>query len=472
MASEHSGRWWRRLLVVPPLALGVAVAFVLVTGRRPAARDEGTEQARAVRMLEARAADVVPRAVGYGQAKPDAVWQAVAQVSGQVVEKSACLKEGAFVPAGRVVLRIDPTDYKLAVAETQATVRQLGGQLKELTAKAGNYQASLALEAKALTLSEKELARKETLLEKGVISASDIGQEERTVLAQRNRVQTLRNSLNLVPSQREALEAQLAAAQTRLDQAQRDLEHCTIAAPFDLRVAEVHVEKAQYVPRGHVAAVGDSTAATEVPAQVPVERFLGILGRELPLPTFEEEACRRFAERAGLTATVRVRAGDLAWKWDARVVRVDSLVDPRTRTLGVIVAVDKPYAPRTAVRRPALVKGMYCQVELRGKPRKGVVAVPRAAIHTDGAGPLVYVAGEDDRLVRRPIEIEFTHADYAVVRKGIAPGDRVVLTDVIPAIEGMLLAPEPDPETAARLQAWLGGETAPPHGPSRMRGRP
>ena len=51
--------------------------------------------------------------------------------------------------------------------------------------------------------------------------------------------------------------------------------------------------------------------------------------------------------------------------------------------------------------------------------------------------------------------------DLAVIENGIEPGTRLVVSDLIPAIAGMLLAPRPDKAVLARLRADAVGGTTP-----------
>jgi multidrug efflux pump subunit AcrA (membrane-fusion protein) len=100
-------------------------------------------------------------------------------------------------------------------------------------------------------------------------------------------------------------------------------------------------------------------------------------------------------------------------------------------------------------------------VELRGGAKPDTLVVPRAALHRgqDG-GAIVYVAGADDRLERRPVEIGFSQADFVTIKAGLSVGERVVLSDPVPAIEGMLLLPSSDDDALARLLAQATGTAA------------
>ena len=123
-------------------------------------------------------------------------------------------------------------------------------------------------------------------------------------------------------------------------------------------------------------------------------------------------------------------------------------MDPRTRTVGVIVSVDDPYGQAESGRRPPLVKNMYVEVEIRGRPRPTAVVIPRAALH----GNRVHTVGSDNRLNIREIEVDFVQADFVVVGSGLAAGERVVISDLPFAVEGMRLVPDEDD---AALEALL-----------------
>jgi hypothetical protein len=65
----------------------------------------------------------------------------------------------------------------------------------------------------------------------------------------------------------------------------------------------------------------------------------------------------------------------------------------------------------------------------------------------------VHIVGPDQRLKRVPIEIEFLQADIAVIKSGLSGGEQVVVTDLIPAIPGMLLDPLIDAVLTKSLKA-------------------
>ena len=61
------------------------------------------------------------------------------------------------------------------------------------------------------------------------------------------------------------------------------------------------------------------------------------------------------------------------------------------------------------------------------------------------------------RLAVRPVAVEFLQTNFAVIAKGIAADERVVVSDLIPAVAGMLLDPVSDAEAARALVAEAEG---------------
>jgi hypothetical protein len=84
--------------------------------------------------------------------------------------------------------------------------------------------------------------------------------------------------------------------------------------------------------------------------------------------------------------------------------------------------------------------------------------VPRSAFHNGR----LYVVSADSRLDIRPVTTGLVQGDLAAIDRGIEPGERIVVSDLIPAVAGMLLAPQSDDELLARLKAEAAGGTPRP----------
>ncbi len=452
--SGFVARHWRKVLVVPPLALGVALIMVLAGDKAPPVRAQGAEVARPARVISVPAVDLVPRATGFGQVSPETVWQAAAQVSGRVVEVHEDLKKGAILPQGTEVARIDPAAYRIVVREREA-------DLQELTIREDNARAQVAIEEDALAVAERDLARQRDLRRSGAASQATLDQAEKTVLANRQSLQNLRNTLNLIPAQR-------ALAEAKLDQARLDLANTRITTPFDLRVSQVNVAESQFASVGQVLAEGDSIAVAEVEAQFTFAELAPLMPRGGGDSVRRAVGSGTVGEALDIDARVHLHAGGEIARtitWPARLVRISDTIDPKTRTVGIIVAVDGSYAGASPGVRPPLVKNMFVEVELVGAPQPDRIVVPRLALH-DGQA---YVLDGEDRLVKRPVTLAMVQGDLAVVQSGLEAGDRLVVSDLIPAVAGMLIDPRPDAKARARLIAAAEGaapEAAPEAAPA------
>ncbi len=434
----------RRWLFLVPLGIGVAAAvWLLRSGQDPEHLPE-REVARPVRVIEAPSLAAVPRAVGYGSVEPGTTWQAIAEVGGRVVEVHDRLEVGAILRAGAVLLRIDRADYDLALAEAKADHQATEAQLAELAAREENARASLAIEREAFDLAIAELERQEKLAAQGAVSRSALETQKRSTLAQRQRVQAEANVLNLVPAERQVLQARLERLRSLILAAERDVERTTVILPFDGRIAALATELGQVATPGQVLVEADGITVAEVAAQVPISHMRGLV------PAADSLGANITAGNLSDLFTIRatVRHPEVTGVWPARFARVSPTIDPRTRTVGIIVEVDEPYRRAQPGVRPPLVKGMFVEVVLSGRPRDAVV-IPSGVVH----GGAVYVAADGDRLARRPVEVSLSQPSFLVVAKGIEAGDRVVVSDLFPAIEGMLLDPVDDVAALAALAA-------------------
>ncbi len=447
----------RLAAVVLPLAVGVVGAVSLAGLREPPAREEGGEEARTVSVLTVPALEVAPRAVGYGVAEPGDVWRAVAEVDGRVVERHPQLEVGAILPAGTLLLAIDPEDFELRLRELEAALRGARARLDALATRERTTGRSLEIERRSLAVARKELERRRRLVAENALSDSELDAQERAVLQQERAVQSLENELAAIPDERAQVRAELERTEAQRERARRDLEHTRITLPFDARIAAVEVETAQYVTPGQVLVQADGIAVTEVPAQLSVERFRALLDSAVAIPAFDPRVVGEYIREQGLTAQVRLHTADTTLTWPARVDRLSASLDPRTRTVGVVAAVDDPYANARPPERPPLVKNMYVEVRLRGRPRPDTLVIPRTALH----GRQVYRVGEDDRLEIVAVTPGFTVGAFVTVAEGLAAGDRVLTGDLVPAIEGTLLDPVEDDALAARLRAAVAGDAAP-----------
>lgn len=439
----------KKLLFIPFLIIGV-VTFVLLIRTRPHPVQVAVkEKATPVRVITAETISVVPRIIGYGYIQAAQEWSAVAEVAGKIVEVHPQLKKGAIIAKGELLVRIDPAKRLTQRTQSASQVKNLLAQLEKLEQQEKDLRQTLKVEQQSLALSRKSLQRNTKLLTTGTISRSEFDAVEQAYLAQENKVQSVLSELNTIPSQRQSLLADLQSSRSKLEEAELDLAKTFVHAPFDMRLTAVTVEKGQAVSVNQVIANADSMGTSEAAAQMPLYMFRHVLPRGgNPLTqggSLSQETFRQFMD---LDAFVRVTLGSDTLTWTGRVSRLSDSVDQQTRTIGVYVAVDDPYLKMESGRRPPLLPNMFCEVELQGNPNPPAIVIPRSALH----GNAVYTVNSENRLERKTVEVDFEQGEIAVLRSGIETGETVIITDLVPAVEGMLLNPIQDAEAVASLR--------------------
>jgi multidrug efflux pump subunit AcrA (membrane-fusion protein) len=135
-----------------------------------------------------------------------------------------------------------------------------------------------------------------------------------------------------------------------------------------------------------------------------------------------------------LEAKVRIVGGDKNTIWDGVLLRISESVDPTRDTLGMVVAVYNPYAGVIPGVRPPLLKGMYVSVEFLSQAIDMLV-IPRRALHENR----VYVVSEENTLSIRPVHISYSQGQLVVIKAGLKEGDKIIISDLVPVIEGIKL---------------------------------
>ncbi|MEL6198436.1 MAG: hypothetical protein AAFT19_11355 [Pseudomonadota bacterium] len=413
------------LLFVVPLGAAVALFVMARQSSEAPMQHDDAAVAVSVRVTTLSADPVTPTIVGHGVVAPSVTWRAVSRVAGTVTALDPRLDEGEILPAGTELATIDETDYALALAQAEAAHAAAEAELVEMRMTETNLQGMLALERETLTLQEADTARQRALIESGTTARTTLNASERTLLAQRSRVEDMEGDLRLIPARVERLTAEVARLDADVKAAAANLARTRLILPVEARVASVEVEAGEYVATNATLATLEGVAEAEIVVRLP------------------EGAFARFAALAGgattsLSAEVSSMAGGVERRWPAKVLRKTGSIAGDSRSVGVVVGVEDPLGRRPGAASPPLYTGSFVDVTLTAPAVHDRVAIPLSALR-NGA---VYLADEADRLQVIAVEIEARQGDWAVVAPGLlAAGDRVVLDDIVPAVEGMPLAP-------------------------------
>ena len=422
------------LFAAPPIALGIATAVWLISSAPGPARVDGAVPALPVRVITATSEIIRPNVNVWGNLRAAETWVAVSEVQGEVIWRHPDLEPGRLVPAGTEVLRIDPADYELALAQARADLAAFNAESAQLATEAVNTTRILELERERLALAETDLERIRTLTAQGTVPQSRGDEAERATLLARRTVTELENSLALIPPREARIAAQIARSEAAIARALRALEHTGIRTPFDLRVTEVGAELFQTVAPGQVVIRANGIAAAEVVAHLPIDSFRGLLG-DTPDAISVSEMMR--AMPFTQIDVVLSPLSDPSQMWSAHISRVEGALDARARTVPVVVAVDNPYAGANPPNRMPLVPNMQVLISFQGAPLTDAIVIPETALH----GRMVRVVGPGGLLELRPVSVALSQNGRIVIADGIEPGEIVVIDDIAPAIPGMALTP-------------------------------
>ncbi|PVA11526.1 hypothetical protein DC366_00695 [Pelagivirga sediminicola] len=412
----------------------------MISTSEPPARVDSHERGVVAHTVMAEAGPVRAVVRGFGNVQAARSWEAISEVSGAITWRHPDLDTGNLLREGTRVLKIDPTAYELQVAQAEADLAALDAEAAQLDIDATNTERLLSLEQDRLDLAETELARMRDLVERGVASQSGLDGQERATLQVRRTTVELQNALDLIPTQRKKLDAQMARTKAILARARRDVEKTDIVVPFDLRVGSVHVQRHQFVTAGQPLVTADDVSQAQITAQIPLMSFRRLMGgggegSALSLGDMPT----RFN---GISAEVQL-VSDPSQTWTGRLVRVESALDPQARSAPAVIVVDDPYANTNPPLHLPLVPNMYAEVILTGPVISTSVKVPGSAVH---GGNLVYLRDADGRLELREVSVAWRQDGQAVLSGGIAPGEEVILGDLVPAIPGMIVTPAERPE--------------------------
>ena len=235
--------------------------------------------------------------------------------------------------------------------------------------------------ARAETARE-EARRSRTLYEQNVLSQSEWDQKR---------------------SDAEALTATVRADSAAVRTARLNLEFASIRAPISGKTGRLRVHEGDLVRGG-----SNETLVTIIQPQPIWVRFT-VPDRDVPTVMRHRDAKPR--------VDVQPSGGGAAPS-EGMLVFIDSGVDPSTGTMLL-----KGEFPNADGR---LVPGQFVDVRLILDVQSRALVVPAVAVSNGQAGAFVYVVAPDSTVATRPVVVDRTQDQFAVIASGLKPGDRVV----------------------------------------------
>ncbi len=291
------------------------------------------------------------------------------QVNGLILAR--LFQEGDFVRKGQALYRIDPSPYQAAAASARAALARA--------------QASIA--------STRNLARRYGEL----VKINAISRQEYE---------------NAITGAQQA-QADIAAQQAALRQAQIDLSRTTITAPISGRIGR------------SVFTTGALVSAAQTDALATIQRldpiYVDIQQSSADLLKLRQQIMGGDVSRGAGAARVRLKLEDgSTYPVEGTLKFTDVTVDPATGTQAIRAVFANP--------RSLLLPGMYVRAELvEGTQANGILVPQRAVTRDPKGGATVLVIGGDGKLAPRALTTARTVGDSWLVTGGLKAGDRVVV---------------------------------------------
>jgi RND family efflux transporter MFP subunit len=376
----------RKLFIPALVVIGSIFGAVTLMATSPQLKPSAVEPVAA----SVRVREVIPESIqlmvnSQGTVIPSTETALIPEVSGRVIWKSPALVNGGYFNEGDVLLRLEANDYRSTLERAQASLSRAEAEYEHAKFE---YQRLKSLEDRQLT------------------SRSQL----------ENQLRGYR-----------VAEAALQDARASFSQASRDVARTEVKAPFSGLVRQESVDIGQFVSRGSTVASIYATDTSEV--RLPIaDRQLAFLN--LPLNHLGELP---LDEQPEVTLSARYAGRDLTWH--GKIVRLESQIDTASRMVHVIARV------RNDEQEVPLNVGLFVKAEIDGLQVDDIVVMPRNALRT---GNRVLIVDADDRLHFRDIDPLRLYRDEVLIRGGLEAGERVCVSPLQTAIDGMAVDPVAD----------------------------
>jgi membrane fusion protein, multidrug efflux system len=339
-----------------------------------------------IRAVPARQEDLAVHLRAIGTVVPLNTVTVHSRVEGELMR--VAFQEGQQVEKGQLLAEIDPTPYKIRLAQMEAQLRQNDAQLK--TARS-------------------DLTRLKQLQAKNLITQQEL-EAQQALVAER--------------------EAALAADQAQVDDARRQLSYTRIEAPISGRLG------LRQVDAGNLIRPGDANGLVVITQTRPIAVMFTI--PEIDLQKVIEPI--RAGEELPVDAWDRTEQTVLS---KGILKTVDNQIDLATGTLRL-----KAEFPN---EKELLFPNQFVNVRLQVRVLKDAIIIPTAAVQYGSRGPYVYLVNAENQATVRDIVLGPVEGDRQAIAKGLRPGENVILEGVDRLREGRNVTMVVDDPNAVKM---------------------
>lgn len=433
-------RWMQHpIILLIFVAMGALWAYQLGQHKQAPEARPNVVTPRYVQIQEVQRQPYRSQVTGYGFIEPSIILPIKAEVSGKVEYLHPNLQQGVAIGANERVILIDPQDYEVSLKQTEAELASSQYSLEQLEEQLKSTRRSLDLSQKNRDVGRQELTRLKDLQKKGLVAQSQVDGEKQRMLQLEQQVSELQGQLQTQLSSTRVERARIERYQQGVKGQQQTLGRTEISMPFSAKIGQVNVELGEYVNAGTTLFEAHDIRGVEINTEVSTIQMYHLVSHLGGIELSESQLMNHhdLTELLGLEVEVRLTGVvPSQTRWQARVLRISNAIDPIRRTLSIVVGIENPYDKIIPGERPPLMKGMHAAVEFTA-PEREVIVIPRRALH-EGR---VYLVTPQNQLKIQPVAVAMMQGDQVVIKSGLSAGDRLIVSDVVPVIEGMLVRP-------------------------------
>ena len=318
-------------------------------------------------------------------------------VGGEIIAMSDNMVPGGFFVKNETLVRLDPTDYQLAVQRLQSEIAKAQNDIE-------------------LEMGSQRIARKEFEILGETVTPTE-------------------KNLMLRAPQLSIKKATLQGVQATLAQAELDLKRTKVHAPFNGVVLSRSVNLGTRTVESTILARLVGTDEFWLKLAIPADQLAWI---NFPADGRKGSEARIFLQEKSRGGSFRT----------GRVLRPAADVEEQGRMATVYVAIEDPLCLQPKNRhKPRLLLGSFVRAEIEGIELPSVVAVDRDLLREDNT---IWLLKDDSTLEIRKVHIVARTNDQVFVESGLTEGDRLIVSALSSPIAGsplQLMAEDNDQPT-------------------------
>ena len=412
----------RFLRVVAVLAIAIALSKLLISLKKEPEKNEIAKIPPSVKVIVATPVPKVMTVEAFGTVKPRKLVRIAVEVPGRIDYLHPSFIEGGAIFKGDLLVRIDQRSYQLNRQAGQVRIRQAKTDIESLKQDIENLKNDIRLSTSNVDLSKKELERVKALSKNQFASQNTLDRSEQQYLMARITLQNIRNRLSLTEPLMEQKNAALTMAKVDFQKADLSFKKTQIKADFNGLILDKFVEQGEYVNPGQTLGSIYQKDSLDVDVRIPLEKMKWI----------------ESSFKNGKTPAAKVMVANFdsvkSYKWDAKVARIKAKIDEKTRTLPMTLEILNPDIKIKNIF--TLKPGTFVQCSIIGETYKNIYVLPRYLLKNNN---ILYTVN-DNHLKMKKVNILRKFEDEMVIDHGLNPGEKIIVSPLPGALEGMELS--------------------------------